>query len=224
MLAWPACRNARDLGRLPAVDGRRTRRRALIRSDSFVRLTASGIAAVRSYGVSRIIDMRSPWEFDTAHPFATDARYQHLAFIDDRRDDERDPGQERDLSDLYRGSLERNGSCIAKIVAAVADAPPGAVALHCVAGTDRTGMLIAVLLDVLGVPRSTIAEDYERSYQPPATPPNGTQEDVPGGSNGQTILDALDHLDKHWTSPAEYLARHGVTSGQFATLRDRFVE
>ena len=35
--------------------------------------------------------------------------------------------------------------------------------VHCRAGKDRTGLLIAFLLDLVGVPREVIAEDYALS-------------------------------------------------------------
>ena len=35
--------------------------------------------------------------------------------------------------------------------------------VHCTAGKDRTGVVIALILDLLGVPRDVIAEDYRRS-------------------------------------------------------------
>ncbi|MER7276612.1 tyrosine-protein phosphatase [Dactylosporangium sp. NPDC000244] len=49
-LHWPDCRNVRDLGGLPAAEGRTVRERALVRADSLNRLTAEGVAALRAYG------------------------------------------------------------------------------------------------------------------------------------------------------------------------------
>ena len=39
-LDWDGCGNVRDLGGLPAADGRRTQRGALVRADALDRLTA----------------------------------------------------------------------------------------------------------------------------------------------------------------------------------------
>ena len=52
---------------------------------------------------------------------------------------ERDPSAERDLADLYRGSLDRNVRQVAAAVRAFLDAPPGPVVVHCAArqGPDR---------------------------------------------------------------------------------------
>jgi hypothetical protein len=43
-LDWPECRNARDLGGLPTVDGLLLRAAVLYRSDGLFRLSAAGVA------------------------------------------------------------------------------------------------------------------------------------------------------------------------------------
>jgi protein tyrosine/serine phosphatase len=48
-------------------------------------------------------------------------------------------------------------------VGAVADAPDGAVVVHCHAGKDRTGIVVALLLRLAGVPIDEIAADYALS-------------------------------------------------------------
>ncbi|BCJ69607.1 tyrosine-protein phosphatase [Polymorphospora rubra] len=82
-LAWPGPRNARDLGGLPTVDGGRVRHRAVVRADSPHALTADGIAALRAYGVTRIIDLRSVDEAWTLpNVLAHDPTYRLVPFTD----------------------------------------------------------------------------------------------------------------------------------------------
>jgi hypothetical protein len=45
----------------------------------------------------------------------------------------------------------------------IANARPGGVLVHCAGGKDRTGVLAALLLRLVGVPLATVACDYERS-------------------------------------------------------------
>jgi len=210
-LCWPACRNVRDVGGFPAAGGQLTRHRALVRADSLDRLTAAGIAAARTYGIGTIIDLRSSWEFTGApHPFGTDPDYRNIPFIDAERDVERDPALEHTRADLYRGSINRNGRCIAIAVRAIAEAAPGAVVVHCLAGADRTGMLVALLLDALDVDRSAIIDDYNRTASDPSREPD-------------TMQRTLDHIDNRWSGSRAYLSTHGVTPAEFHALGSRLL-
>jgi protein-tyrosine phosphatase len=58
-LNWDGCFNVRDLGGFRAADGRTTRWRAVVRSDSIDRLTGAGWTALREYGIRTIIDLRN---------------------------------------------------------------------------------------------------------------------------------------------------------------------
>ena len=83
-LDWPECRNARDLGGLPTVDGSVLRAAALYRSDGLFRLSAAGVAAVRAAALARIIDLR--WQREVERepsPFAGDAIYRHVPMLED---------------------------------------------------------------------------------------------------------------------------------------------
>jgi protein-tyrosine phosphatase len=228
LLDWPNCRNARDVGGLPTADGRRIRPGALIRTDSLVNLTPAGVAAVRAYGVRTILDVRSDNELDAQHPFAGDPAYRRLPFIDHDRDGERDRDSERTLADLYRGSINRNGRTVAALVTAIASAPPGGVAVHCHAGADRTGMLVALVLDTLGVDRDAIVRDYRRTHEcldaGPAEPTVvAAPASVPPPAVDDTMPRTLDHLDAGWGGSAGYLRANGVTEQTLAALADRLL-
>ena len=69
-LDWEGCFNVRDLGGLPAADGRRTRPGAIIRADLLGRLTSKGRRQMLAYGVRTIIDLRSPRDLAGAPPVA----------------------------------------------------------------------------------------------------------------------------------------------------------
>ncbi|WP_327681505.1 tyrosine-protein phosphatase [Kitasatospora sp. NBC_00458] len=51
------------------------------------------------------------------------------------------------------------------VLAVEAAARPGGVLLHCAAGKDRTGLLVALLLDLVGVPAEEIVADYARTNE-----------------------------------------------------------
>ncbi|MQA27163.1 MAG: protein-tyrosine-phosphatase [Micromonosporaceae bacterium] len=234
-LPWSGCVNARDIGGLATGSGRVTRRDVLIRAESLHHLDADGVRAVRAHGVDRIIDLRSDWELDdTPHPFAGTDLYLRVPWIDDERDAERDADAERTLADMYRGSLDRNTRRIAAVVSAVDEAPGGPVVVHCMSGKDRTGMLVALLLDLVGVPRERIAADYALSekrlaLRDPAGRPSPTQPEVRVAPDlmsrtlPQTILDALAHLDRRHGGVRAYLIDCGVASSALDRLTARLV-
>ena len=198
-LDWSGCRNVRDLGGLPTLDGRRIRAAALVRSDKHDHLTAAAIQAVRAGGIGCVLDLRWSRECE-AHPspFVDDAFYRHVPMLNDVLDYAPPP-------DTYAPMLDHNRQRIGAAFRAVADAPPGGVVVHCHAGKDRTGVLVALLLTVAGVGAHTIAEDYART----------------DACSAQTMLNTLAHLDRHYGGAASYLTEAGVAAEALSAVRDR---
>lgn len=220
LLDWPNCVNVRDIGGLPTGDGRQIRRGELVRADSLERLNPAGMAAAQDYGVTTIVDLRSRWELSTvAHPFSADPGYWFVPFIDAARDTERNRSIEHTRADLYRGSIDRNGRSIAAALTIIADAPTGAIVVHCLSGADRTGMFIAMLLDALGVERSAILQDYDRTRECLTVDPG------PDGLplEPDTMEQTLRHVDTRWDGSRAYLERNGFSAFQLGILRDRLV-
>ncbi len=160
-LEWPGLINARDVGGLPVAGGGTIRERALVRTDSHSYLTADGLLALRAYGVSRVVDLRGASECEQRpSPLAGEGHYVNLPVQDPA-----DPDEERTLAQLYRGMLDRRPELFAAALTAIADAPPGAVVVHCAAGKDRTGLVVALALSLAGVPDEAIGADYELSSE-----------------------------------------------------------
>jgi protein-tyrosine phosphatase len=59
----------------------------------------------------------------------------------------------------YLGYLRRRPDSVVRSLRAIARAD-GAVLVHCAAGKDRTGVVVAIALDAAGVDRGTIVRDY----------------------------------------------------------------
>jgi|KBSSwiStaDraftv2_1062776.scaffolds.fasta_scaffold81156_3 protein tyrosine/serine phosphatase len=233
-LTWPDCRNVRDLGGLTTADGVPIRAGALIRADSLERLTAEGMAAVRAAGIVRIVDLRNVDEAEAGlHPFRETAElYRLIPMIDPAREPERDKSAERTLADIYRSSLIRNAKSIVDGVAAVADAPDGAVLVHCFAGKDRTGMVVALALSVAGVADEQIAADYAYSDECLQDWNTTILADITDealrrkalermSARPETMLALLGFARERFGGAAEYLAAHGMSPSQLERLRAR---
>jgi protein-tyrosine phosphatase len=206
-LRWPDCRNVRDVGGLRVAGGGRVRGGALVRADDLAGLTAAGIAAVRAYGVVRVVDLRSAEEVRRRPgPFVGDPLRVHAPLVDEAVEYLRDPSLERTLSAVYRGSIERNARHIVAGLVALADAPPGAVVVHCLAGRDRTGMHVALALGAAGVGADEIAADYARS-----------------GGDTAPVLAMLDAIHGTYGDAGTYLRQHGMTATQLTRLRTRLL-
>ncbi len=155
-------RNLRDVGGLPTVDGHRIRRGVLYRSG---RLTgpSEGLADL---GIRTVIDLRSSAErvggpveadgIETRHlgdafslPAGGPAPEELEALLGEH-------GAAVLMQHLYAGLIAT--PALADIVASLVDGAPALV--HCTAGKDRTGVVVALVLALVGVPRDAIVDDY----------------------------------------------------------------
>ncbi len=242
-LRWGSCLNVRDLGGYETVDGRRTRRRALVRADDLCRLGPEGRAALVEYGVRTIIDLRSPSEVEAEpHPFAHAVRRDdaptYLSLPIDEPADAAgraamDAGGSQE--EAYRIGLETSRARIAAVVAAVARAPEGGVLVHCREGKDRTGVVVALLLALADVPNDSIAEDYAVSEPYLHLP----EEELAGDagdplrsmwlrqrlkSSRRTMLGVLAYLRAKYGGVREYLLEAGVSERDLERVRARLRE
>lgn len=150
--------NFRDLGDLPAGDGARTCRGVLYRGDAPHRedTPPPGLAA---WPPTLVIDLREPDEPVGAHPLAGPetvvTQVPLLAGPHIGGDWRALPS----LKDLYLGSLSRASEQISEVLELLTSAA-GPTLVHCAAGKDRTGVLVAVLLRAAGVSRDAVLEDY----------------------------------------------------------------
>jgi protein tyrosine/serine phosphatase len=155
------CVNFRDLGGYPAEDGR-VRPGRLFRSDALHELTGPDVARLRELGLTTVIDLRSDFERshdgDGPHPLAGAADIVEAPLID-RHNGALMADTSLSLAQRYARIMESSGTALADAVRAIA-AAPGAAVFHCAAGKDRTGMVSAVVLGVLGVADADVIADY----------------------------------------------------------------
>lgn len=175
-LVIPGLVNLRDLGGTPTVTGRTVHHRRLWRSENQTGLSASSLQAMIGQGLTDVVDLRTDFELaGSPSPLRSlpRVRYHHHSFFREAEDDRATildralpwvghPFEELtgdETADSYLGFLSDRPDSVVAALRAVADAP-GAALVHCAVGKDRTGFLVALALNLVGVADEVIAADY----------------------------------------------------------------
>jgi protein-tyrosine phosphatase len=246
--------NARDVGGLPAGPGATTRVGRLVRSDNLQDLSPADVTRlVEEIGVTTVIDLRSVAEVvsEGPGPLKALASVEHLNLslipeagdmtdvakdalaVNRKRAIERDP--EDIAGSFYTLYLEDRPDSVVSALRAIADAP-GAALVHCAAGKDRTGVVVALALSVVGVPRDEVIADYVATGERielilnrlRASPTYaGDVDNVPAHEHDPRpeIMDRfLSRLDEQHGGPLSWLATHGFDEADVARLRTKLLE
>ncbi len=226
--------NLRDVGGYPTHAGGSVAWRTLFRSDSLHKLDNQGTAGLAALDLHTIVDLRSDIEVEQ-RPGAVGGLLVRIV----RAPIVRDPALLPPLADLaaeYRYTIDQCGDSIGAAVRELC--APGALPalVHCAAGQDRTGIVIALVLAVLGVPDELIAADYSLSsvyLDPDSTAVIGRLKATSAGYNqiaellsrpARLILIALARARAAGGgSVSGYLAAHGVGAPQLEALRSALV-
>jgi protein-tyrosine phosphatase len=176
LISLAGCGNFRDLGGYETRDGRRVRWRRVFRSDALVWLTDEDVKTLQAMGLNLVfgIDLRTHDELEMMRVgpvYESDTRHHHLPFFPRFGEDRKQVqaavhsiGQV--ASDSYLRLMEQSKPCFEGVFTLLADPAHYPSAYYCAAGKDRTGMVSALLLRVLGVSDEQIIEDYALTAPP----------------------------------------------------------
>jgi len=253
--------NARDLAGLPTVDGRAVVPHRLIRSDNLQQLTEQDVRLlVDEYDVRAVADLRTGVEVRgegpgplTREPAVT---LQHLSLFpepdeveveqtddgpivlpwQERSDAMTEEQKKRGVSGVYLRYLDDRADSVIGALRLVADTD-GATIVHCAAGKDRTGVVVAIALTEVGVTREAIVADYaataerirgilERlssraTYQNDLKVDADVDKHTPRAVTMERLLEAI---DEEFGGVRAWLRSHGWTEGDAARLRARLLE
>lgn len=151
--------NLRDLGGLRTTSGAPTRPGRLLRSESLHSLSASGMRDLLELGVGAVVDLRTASERER-HPSPlvdVGVLTLHAPIF---TDDDDFPAHLTTAAEVYGWWLRERSTGVAGAMSAIADAPSAPVLVHCHAGKDRTGVVVALVLRLAGVDIEVIADDY----------------------------------------------------------------
>ena len=253
--------NVRDLGGLPTDDARQVQADRLIRADNLQGLTDSDVRSlVDDHGVRAVADLRTGAEVDSEGPgpmtreplvtvehlslFPEAGRNTDAAALDESADIVLPwQNRDRDLSDdsrrgasaVYLGYLDDRADSVIAALRLIAHTA-GAALVHCAAGKDRTGVVVAIALAAVGVTREAIVADYalsgerieaifarlsgSRTYRADLV----DQDIDKHRTRPETMQRLLAGIDERFGGVDDWLRKHGWTDADAAALRSHLLD
>ncbi len=246
--------NVRDLGGLVTEDGGVVVTGRLLRSDNLQELSPADVTRlVDRIGLTTVVDLRSTVEREAEGPAPLDAvdgvRHVHLPVLPEqgaatdvvadalvtREDQDRSRYPADPLCGHYLGYLEDRPDQVVGALRTIAGSG-GAVLVHCAAGKDRTGVVVALALSAVGVRPDAIVADYaatgERTEAIVArlgrsptyardinTQPPQAHQPRPG-----TMTAFLEQVGSRYGGTHRWLAEHGFDGGDLGLLRAKLLD
>jgi protein-tyrosine phosphatase len=171
-LKFGSVMNFRDIGGYPARRGRTVAWRHVFRSGEFRNLTPEDLHRLTNeLGVGCVIDLRSGFEVKKHGKgllTETDLKYYHIEFMSDGGDPKANAKRYEhctNMGEFYIELVQQKefGQKIVEALEVIAEPKNYPLVFHCAVGKDRTGMLAAMLLSLLGVGEDEIIKDYALS-------------------------------------------------------------
>ena len=233
----PGTFNFRDVGGYATPDGF-VRSGKLFRSDGLSKLGSAGKAEMTRLGVRTVIDLRDDFEAEIMPDdlAGLDVEAVRLPVFEGSGASQGVAGVS--LEALYEKILGQHADVVVTALREIASTENG-VLVHCTAGKDRTGVVVALALLVAGVDRSVVLADYARSqtnldgewldgmltlmasHGVEATPELRV---LMGGSPPEALDGALRFIEDAHGSVTQYLLDSGMSLNDLAALRSVLVE
>lgn len=199
----------------------------VVRSAALDDLAPGGERVLRDLGVDLVVDLRETAE----HGPRSHGIPVHSAPLYGQA-----PPASGSLESIYTGLVTERASRLVAAVVAIAE-HPGVALVHCTAGKDRTGLVIALARLAAGDPRGAVVADYARSgetVRPARAAIAAAQLDALAlnaedraaaerlhlDSPAEALESALDLIDSLGGVQA-YLLAHGAESRHLTSLQQR---
>ena len=160
--------NFRDLGGYRTDDGRIIRYRRLFRSDGLHALTEADRAEVARLSLASVIDLRTLEERIGQGTARLSATQYLLPMPDVLRHPKGGPAWHAEparIAEAYLSTLEDSIETMREALAVLTDPSSYPAVVCCSCGVERTGIVIAVVLGLLGVPDDAIVSDFAGSRE-----------------------------------------------------------
>jgi protein tyrosine/serine phosphatase len=257
--------NVRDVGGLAAEDGKATASDRLLRGDNLQDLSPADVRKlVDDIGISTVVDLRSPYEVQAEGPGplsrVASVRHAHHSVLPERGTAtdaaaDADPANVFDASEAlavrrrdgararypddvrvgyYIGYLEDRPDQVVAALRSIAQSP-GAALVHCAAGKDRTGVVVALALTAAGVHRDEVIADYAATGErmaavldrlrssPTYASDTNSRPDTEHMPRAETMAWFLGEIDASYGGVLAWLGQHGFGPDDVAALRAKLV-
>ena len=235
--------NTRDIGGYATRDGRQTRWGRLLRSDSLHNLSPDSRQTLLDYGLRSVLDLRKSEEMQKKRNvfLGSDAvQYYHQNMVGDTLIRERESiPPSLDYVEHMRWSysvvLDRRKSHIHDTLCLLGQPGTLPALVHCAGGTERTGLIVALVLGIAGVSDDTIAADFALTARctynpyladhPELSPATYTLEDHQNRQcRPDTMLAVLRTLEERYCGVVGYARNIGMSEDQISSLREAIVQ
>ncbi|WP_431279159.1 tyrosine-protein phosphatase [Leifsonia poae] len=210
----------------------------LYRSDALHALTPSGRRAVEELGIRRVIDLRSDEEVVAGPSLLPDEAVIVHSPIFGATQPVTIGEVQVTLDGVYDLMIDQHGRQLTSAVRLIAESGDDPVLVHCTAGKDRTGLVIALALLTAGVEREEVIADYAQTAGNLAGPwaaamlqrmtASGATvtpdlEEIVTASPAELMAAVIARWDAEWGSAAGYLRAHGLTDQEITALTTALV-
>ncbi|MGD9143228.1 MAG: tyrosine-protein phosphatase [Dehalococcoidia bacterium] len=232
--------NFRDLGGYATRDGKTVAWRRIFRSGNLAELSPADSARLtEELSLKAILDLRS--DMETAKGICplsqSGVHYVNLPLMTDggnREEEDRLFSQMTNLGQFYIHLLGHPefGKGLVETLEFIVERDKHPLVFHCAVGKDRTGILTAILLSVLGVTEEDIIEDYtlsapymvglleEFNSNPELVREHGHLPAYFWEASAESMELFLSTLQREYGSVEEYLYAHGAKPALIEKLRE----
>jgi len=231
--------NVRDLGGLRTKDGRITRPGVIYRGDSLDNITPGDTKILfEKLGIGTIIDLRTKAETELVDELHFPVpRYRYSVLVEGRLGHEPFPSDDpAELAKVYLSNLDNGRGAVKGTLEIIARNLDAGVAtlFHCAAGRDRTGIMAALLLGLVGVTDGQIAMDYVQSNRNARRVTKKLAENPLYANHDKdrpevillherSILGFMKLLRAEFGGPRQFCLDSGVTAETISTIEQKFV-
>ena len=220
--------NMRDIGGYSVDDNKIVKFGKIIRTNVITELDSEDIKKIKKMEFTTIIDLRSNEELERKRGIFiddSDFKFKHIPI----KGYGRLPKSEGEIIDTYMEMLD--GKQQIKEVFEILSEAKGGVIYYCNVGKDRTGVITALILKLLGVKDQDIVVDYiasgiflEKVLEDFAKKMNNKEILKIIIPKQKTMFDLLNNIQNQYDSVEQYLKSCGLTDEKLRIIKEKYIQ